>query len=51
MNLTDAVRSIIKPHTEDVLAPLTTIWGEKLDPAHVLEEYPRPQLQRSSYYH
>ena len=28
---------------------LYTVWGEKLDPAHVLEEYPRPQLRRENY--
>jgi len=28
---------------------LYTIWGEQLDPAHVLEEYPRPQLRRVQY--
>ncbi len=26
-----------------------TIWGEALDPSHVLQEYPRPQLVRASY--
>ena len=29
--------------------PLTTPWGEALDPAAVLQEYPRPQLVRDSY--
>ena len=28
---------------------MKTKWGETLDPAHVLPEYPRPQLIRSSY--
>ena len=28
---------------------LYTVWGENLDPAHVLEEYPRPQLRRDNY--
>ncbi len=28
---------------------LLTRWGRGLDPDHVLEEYPRPQLVRSSY--
>lgn len=49
MNLKDALKSVIKPHTEDVLAPLTTKWGETLDPEHLLSEYPRPQMQRDSY--
>lgn len=28
---------------------MKTVWGEQLDPANVLEEYPRPQLKRDSY--
>ncbi len=28
---------------------MKTIWGETLDPAHILPEYPRPQLRRDSY--
>jgi Beta-galactosidase/beta-glucuronidase len=28
---------------------LYTQWGEQLDPEHVLEEYPRPQLRRNNY--
>ena len=28
---------------------MKTVWGDKLDPNHVLEEYPRPQLRRDSY--
>jgi hypothetical protein len=28
---------------------LYTIWGESLDPDHVLQEYPRPQMKRDSY--
>ena len=28
---------------------LTTVWGENLDPDNVLQEYPRPQMVRSSY--
>jgi hypothetical protein len=29
--------------------PLTTRWGQRLDPDHVLPEYPRPQLERSAW--
>ncbi|MCD7716467.1 MAG: glycoside hydrolase family 2 [Lachnospiraceae bacterium] len=29
--------------------PLTTVWGEQMDPEHILQEYPRPQLRRSSW--
>jgi hypothetical protein len=28
---------------------LTTVWGESLDPKHILDEYPRPQLRRSAW--
>lgn len=49
MNLTDAIKSIIKPHEDDVLNPLTTVWGENLDSSHILSEYPRPQLRRESF--
>ncbi len=30
MNIKDAVKSIIRPHEKDRLAPLTTVWGEAL---------------------
>ncbi|MCC8138348.1 MAG: hypothetical protein LIO76_09900, partial [Clostridiales bacterium] len=29
--------------------PLTTVWGEHLDPEHILQEYPRPQLRRKTW--
>ncbi len=28
---------------------MKTVWGDKLDKSHVLEEYPRPQMKRDSY--
>jgi hypothetical protein len=28
---------------------MKTVWGDKLDPNHVLEEYPRPQMKRGSW--
>lgn len=31
------------------LNALTTPWGEKLDPQHVLDEYPRPRLRRAAW--
>ncbi len=49
MDLIDAIKAIDKPHEDDVMHRLFTPWGEKLDPASVLEEYPRPQFVRSSY--
>lgn len=49
MNLTDAIKSIIRPHEEDVLNSLTTVWGEQLTASCVLSEYPRPQLHRENF--
>lgn len=49
MDILDAARNINKSHEEDVLARLYTPWGETLDPAHVLEEYPRPLMKRDNY--
>ena len=34
---------------KEMSKPLKTIWGEQLDPRHVLEEYPRPQLVRGNW--
>ena len=49
MDLIDALRSIDKPHEDDVLNRLFTPWGENLDKDRVLPEYPRPQFVRDSY--
>ena len=49
MDIIDAALNINKTHEDDVLARLTTVWGENLDPEHVLEEYPRPQWKRGNY--
>ncbi|SFV02959.1 glycoside hydrolase family 2 protein [Butyrivibrio sp. INlla21] len=49
MDLIDAIKTIDKPHEDDVLNRLYTTWGENLDPEHVLTEYPRPQFVRDSY--
>ena len=49
MDLIDAILSIDKSHEDDVLNRLTTVWGENLDTANVLPEYPRPQLMRDSF--
>ncbi len=49
MDIIDAARNINKTHEEDILNKLYTKWGEALDPEHVLEEYPRPQLKRDNY--
>lgn len=49
MNLSDAIKSIIRPHKDDKLTPLTTIWGEQLDSSDLLQEYPRPHMRRSDF--
>lgn len=49
MNFKDALKSIIKPHEDDILTPLSTVFGENLDKEHILPEYPRPQMVRDSY--
>ncbi len=49
MNFSDALKSIIKPHDKDELTPLSTVWGEALEPSNVLSEYPRPQMQREQF--
>ncbi len=49
MDLIDAIKSIDKPHEDDVLNRLFTPWGESLDIDNVLKEYPRPQFVRDSY--
>ena len=49
MNLSDALKSIIKPHDKDTLLPLSTAFGENLSPDNILSEYPRPQMQRDSF--
>ncbi len=49
MDLIDAIKAIDKTHEDDVLHRLTTVWGDKLDPENVLQEYPRPQFARNSY--
>lgn len=49
MNLKDAIKSVIRSHEDDKLFPLTTVFGENLNPDNVLPEYPRPWLVRDSY--
>lgn len=49
MRLKDALANIHKEHSEDLLIPLYTTWGENLDKNHVWKEYPRPQMQRTNY--
>ncbi len=49
MDIIDTALNINKTREDDVLARLTTVWGENLDPGHLLEEYPRPQLKRGNY--
>lgn len=50
MNISDAIRSIIKPHTDEILAPLSTVFSESMDREKPWQEYPRPQFVRDSYF-
>ena len=49
MNIKDAIKSIQigKKHSEP--KTMYTYWGENLDPKHVHEEYPRPQMVRPEW--
>ena len=49
MNLKNALQSVHSFARKEALVPLSTVWGEQLDPEHILEEYPRPQLVRDNY--
>ena len=49
MGAADVIRSVIRRHDKDVLTPMITPFGENIDTASPLKEYPRPQLVRNSY--
>lgn len=49
MKLKNALETLPGRHESDTLHPLYTPWGETLDPNHVWEEYPRPQMRREHY--
>lgn len=49
MYLRDMLRAVTMKQQDANTNELYTPWGEALDPAHVLEEYPRPQLRRGDY--
>lgn len=49
MNFISAIKSVRIFQRKENLIPLSTTWGESLDPSHVREEYPRPQLRREQY--
>ena len=49
MDLIDAIKAIDKPHEDDVLNRLYTVWGENLDKDNVLPEYPRPRFVRDGF--
>lgn len=51
MNIKEAVRTLIyKNENKRSYHQLYTEWGEKLNKEEVLQEYPRPQLKRNSYF-
>lgn len=49
MNLREAVRTLRFKGEKPGNNQLYTIWGEEINPEHVLTEYPRPQLRRDNY--
>lgn len=49
MNFKDVLRTFRFKKKAEGYHQLYSKWGEQLDPEHVLEEYPRPQLQRDNY--
>lgn len=49
MNFKDALRTFRFKKKTKGYHQLYSKWGEQLDLEHVLEEYPRPQLQRDNY--
>ncbi|MBH1939397.1 glycoside hydrolase family 2 [Mobilitalea sibirica] len=49
MKLKDAIRTLLFKKKINTHHQLYTSWGEQLNPEHVLEEYPRPQLKREEY--
>lgn len=49
MNLLNAIKTVRLFKEKEELIPLYTKWGETLDPNHVLQEYPRPQMKRNDY--
>lgn len=49
MNLLAALASVRIFPRKASHQTLTTRWGKALDPQHILEEYPRPQMIRDQY--
>lgn len=49
MNLLAALASVQIFPRKASHQTLTTRWGKALDPQHILEEYPRPQMIRDQY--
>ena len=44
MNIGEAIKTLFYRKNKKIKNRLTTSYGEKIDPEHVLDEYPRPQL-------
>lgn len=49
MNWKDALGTFQLGQRKEGLKPLMTDWGKRVDPKHVLEEYPRPQFVRDNW--
>ena len=49
MKIREAIRTMLFKEKATSKCQLYTQWGEQINPEHVLEEYPRPQLKRDHY--
>ncbi len=49
MNFKDMLGALQTERAPKPLTPLSTVWGETLDPEHVLEQHPRPNMVRDNY--
>ena len=49
LNIKKVLGAKPKEHVKVELATLYTPWGERLDPDHILDEHPTPQLARETY--
>jgi len=49
LKIKEALRTLLFKKKKQKMNQLYTVWGEQLNPEHVLEEYPRPQLKREEF--
>lgn len=49
LDIPKVLKAARRKHSTQAANPLVTVWGEAMDPEHVLGEHPRPQLARDNY--